>query len=110
MGLPLFCFILVPIVLKLRAKYDHLGVSFKAYVDDISLHFKNITAENIQVIPDLVDKLEAVGIIVNRGKSSALPPPGHDVTPAERRLLGDAGLPIAEEGITVVGVPIGTNA
>ncbi|CAB1119445.1 unnamed protein product [Ectocarpus sp. CCAP 1310/34] len=110
MGPPLFCFILVPIVLKLRAKYDHLGVCLKAYMDDISLHFKNITAENIQVIPDLVDELEAVGIIVNRGKSSALPPPGHDVTPAERRLLGDAGLPIAEEGITVVGVPIGTDA
>ncbi|CAB1119527.1 unnamed protein product [Ectocarpus sp. CCAP 1310/34] len=48
MGPPLFCFILVPIVLKLRAKYDHLGVSLKAYMDDISLHFKNITAENIQ--------------------------------------------------------------
>ncbi|CAB1115520.1 unnamed protein product [Ectocarpus sp. CCAP 1310/34] len=110
MGPPLFCFILVPIVLKLRAKYDHLGVCLKAYMDDISLHFKNITAENIQVIPDVVDELEAVGIIVNRGKSSALPPPGHDVTPAERRLLGDAGLPIAEEGITVVGVPIGTDA
>ncbi|CAB1109091.1 unnamed protein product [Ectocarpus sp. CCAP 1310/34] len=46
MGPPLFCFILVPIVLKLRAK----------------------------------------------------------------RLLGDAGLPIAEEGITIVGVPIGTDA
>ncbi|CAB1116596.1 unnamed protein product [Ectocarpus sp. CCAP 1310/34] len=48
MGPPLSCFILVPIVLKLRAKYDHLGVCLKAYMDDISLHFKNITAENIQ--------------------------------------------------------------
>ena len=44
MGPPLFCFILVPIVLKLRAKYHHhLGVSLKAYMDDISPHFKNIT-------------------------------------------------------------------
>eukprot|EP00903_Cladosiphon_okamuranus_P019868 g18261.t1 len=96
--------------LQIVAEYERLGVSLKAYMDDISLHFKNITAENIQVIPDLVDELEAVGIIVNRGKCAVLPPPGHIVTLEERRLLGEAGLPIAAEGITVVGVPIGTDA
>ena len=32
------------------------------------------------------------------------------MTPKERRLLSEAGLPIAEEGITVVGIPIGTDA
>eukprot|EP00903_Cladosiphon_okamuranus_P006087 g5997.t1 len=109
MGPPLFCFILVPIVLKLRGKYERPGVSLQAYMDDISLHFKKITAENIQVIPDLVDELEAMGI-VNRGKCAVLPPPGHIVTLEEGRLLGEAGLPIAAEGIAVVGVPIGTDA
>lgn len=110
MGPPLFCFVLVPIVSKLRAKYEPLGVSIKAYMDDINLHFKEITEDAMQVVLDLVDELQAVGVVVNRRKSSALPPPGHDVTPTERRLFEDAGLPIAEEGITVVGVPIGTDA
>ena len=32
------------------------------------------------------------------------------MTLTERRLLSEAGLPIAEEGITVVGIPIGTDA
>ena len=64
----------------------------------------------MQVIPDLVDELEEVGIIVNREKSSALPPPGHNVTPTERRLFDDAGLPIAAEGITVEWIRIGTDA
>eukprot|EP00903_Cladosiphon_okamuranus_P018859 g17347.t1 len=35
--------------LTLRGKYERLGVSLKAYMDDISLHFKKITAENIQL-------------------------------------------------------------
>ena len=64
----------------------------------------------MQVVPDLVDELRAVGIIVNRAKSSALAPPGHEVTTTERRLLNEAGLSIAEEGTTVVGIPIGTDA
>lgn len=51
-----------------------------------------------------------MGIIVNTGKSLALPPPGHEVTPEKRSFFAKAGLPIAEEGITVVGVPIGTDA
>ena len=109
MGPPLFCFVLVPITQKLNRKYEHLGVSLTAYMDDITLHFKTITASTTPVIADLVDELQAAGIVVNRAKSSALPPPGHEVTQEERRLLGEAGLPIAEDGIIVVGVPIGTD-
>ena len=59
---------------------------------------------------NLVDELEEVGIIVNREKSSALPPPGRNATPTERRLFEDAGLPIAAQSIMVVGIPIGTDA
>ena len=111
MGPPLFCLALVPIVSKLKSKYEPKGVRITAYMDDINLNFKEINEETMQqVIPDLVDELEEVGIIVNREKSSALTPPGHDVTPTERRLFEDAGLPIAAEGITVVGIPIGTDA
>ena len=32
------------------------------------------------------------------------------MTPTDRRLFEDAGLPIAAEGITVIGIPIGTDA
>ena len=106
MGPPLFCFALVPIV----SKYEPKGVRITAYMDDINLNFKGINEETMQVIPDLVDELEEVGIIVNREKSSALLPPGHNVTPTESRLFEDADLPIAAEGLTVVGIPIGTDA
>ena len=77
MGPPLFSFALVPIVSKLRLKYEHIGVRITAYMDDINLNFEEINEETMQVIPDLVDELEEVGIIANREKSSALPPPGH---------------------------------
>ena len=110
MGPPLFCFIITPTVSNLRPKYEPLGVRIEAYMDDVKLHFKEITEEVMQVVPDLIDELRTVDIKVNRAKSSALAPPGHEVTPTERRLLNEAGLPIAEEGITVVGIPIGTDA
>ena len=109
MGPPLFRFTLVPIVSKLRVKYEPLGVRIKAYMDDINLHFKEITEDAMQVLPDLVDELQAVGIIVNKRKSSALPPPGHEVTPTEKRLFHDVDLPIVEDGITVSGCLLYTS-
>ncbi|CAN0344777.1 unnamed protein product, partial [Scytosiphon promiscuus] len=109
MGPPLFSLILVPIVLKLQEKYEPLGVSFKAYMDDITLHLKVLTEESVQAMTDLVSELDKVGIVVNRAKSSALPPPGHVITEEQRRLLEGVGLTVAGEGITVVGVPIGTD-
>ena len=46
-------------------------------MDDINLNFKEINEETMQqVIPDLVDELEEVGIIVNREKSSHFPRQG----------------------------------
>ena len=90
MGPPLFGFVLVPMVPKLRAKYEPIRV-YKG------LHGRHYP--HMQVVPDLVDELEAVGVIVNRRKSSVLPPPGHELTPTKRTLLNDASLPIVEEGI-----------
>ncbi|CAN0508788.1 unnamed protein product, partial [Scytosiphon promiscuus] len=109
MGPPLFSLILVPIVLKLQEKYEPLGVSFKAYMDDITLHLKVLTEESVQAMTDLVSELDKVGIVVNSAKISALPPPGHVITEEQRRLLEGVGLTVAGEGITVVGVPIGTD-
>eukprot|EP00903_Cladosiphon_okamuranus_P005887 g5822.t1 len=90
MGPPLFCFfILVPIVIKPNHKYGPLGVSLTAYMDDISLHFKEITATTIPVIQDLVDELQAAAIVVNRGESSALPPPRLEtMLTGEKTLIG----------------------
>ena len=110
MAPPLFSFTLFPIVSELRVKYDPLGVRINAHMDDINVHLKEITAEAVQVLPDLVDELEAVGIVVNKRKSSALPPPGHEVALTERRLFHDVDLPIVKDSITVVGVPTGTDA
>ena len=58
------CFVLVPIVSKLRAKHEPLGVRIKAYMDDINLYFKEITQDDMQVVPDLVEELEVVDTIV----------------------------------------------
>ena len=81
-----------------------MRIKAQIYMDDMNLHFQEMAEDAMQVLPDLVDELEAVGIIVNKGESSALPPPGHEVTPTERRLFHDVDLPIVEDGITVVGV------
>ncbi|CAN0267823.1 unnamed protein product, partial [Scytosiphon promiscuus] len=78
-------------------------------MDDITLQFKVLTEESVQAMKDLVSELDKVGIGVNRAKSSALPPPGHVITEERRRLLEGVGLTVAREGITVVGVPIGTD-
>ena len=40
MGPPLFCLALVPIVSKLRSKYEPERVRITAYMDDINLNFK----------------------------------------------------------------------
>ena len=62
MGPPLFCVTLIPIVSKLRIKYEPLGVRIKANMNDINLHFRAIAEDAMQVLQDLVDQLEAVGI------------------------------------------------
>ena len=82
-----------------------------ACMDDVNLHLVELTEKAMPVAPDLIDEPLAVGIIVDKGKSQALPlPGGHEVTAAEKRLLDEAGLPVAEEGITEVGVSIRTDA
>ncbi|CAN0061841.1 unnamed protein product, partial [Scytosiphon promiscuus] len=47
---------------------------------------------------DLVSELDKAGIVVNRAKRSALPPPGHVTTEEQRRLLERVGLTVAGEG------------
>lgn len=110
MGPPLFFLILVPIIIKLQKKYEPLGVSIKAYMDDINLHLQELTEESLKALSDLEDELTEVGKIVSRRKSSALPPQGHQITDKRKRLLDGAGITVAEAGITVVGVPIGSDA
>lgn len=109
MGPPLFCLILIPIITKLQQKYEPLGVNIIAYMDDISLHLQDVTEESLKALSDLEDDLAEVGIVVSRRKSSALPPQGHQMTDEQKGLLDGAGLTVAEEGITVVGVPIGSD-
>ena len=76
-------------------------------MDDITLHFKTITATTTPVIiADLVDELQAAGIIVNRAKTSTRTR-GH--SRREKAPRRSRSIPIAEEGIIVVGVPIGTD-
>ena len=45
LGPPLFCFVIIPNVSKLRPKYEPLGVRIEACMDEVRLHFKEITEE-----------------------------------------------------------------
>ena len=69
-----------------------------------------ITEETVQAMPDLEKDLqEQLCITISRPKSIACPPQGHTPTDQERELLSGVGLSIADQGIAVVGVPIGTD-
>ena len=65
----------------------------------------------MEVVPFLQRELGSVGIAMNPSITVALPPKGHVPMPEENALLEGIDAHIAErDGVTVVGVPIGTDA
>ena len=81
-----------------------------ADMDDDSLGLMGITANTIRVFAFLRRELEGVSIVVNTSKTMALPPKGHGRTAEEISLLESVDVRVADgEGVTVVGVPNGTD-
>ncbi len=110
LGPSLYCLPMNPILKTLNEKYQRLGVEFDAYMDDIFIFLSGISEETVQAFPDLeTDLREHLGVIISRPKSIACPPQGHIPSNHERGLLSGVELDIANQGIAVVGVPVGTD-
>ena len=78
---------------------------------DVSLGLTGITANTIRAFAFLRRELDDIGIVVNAAKTVALPPKGHAPTMEEISLLESGEVRIADEGgVTVVGVPLGTES
>ena len=81
-----------------------------AYIDDVPLGLMGVTANTVRSFAFLRRMLEANGIVVNIAKMVSLPPKGHAPTAKEISRLESVDVRIVDEGgVTVVGVPIGTD-
>ena len=76
-------------------------------MDDVSL---GLAANTVGAFAFLRRKLEAIGIVINTANTVTLPPKGHAPAAEESSLLESVDVRIVGEGgVTVVGVPIGTD-
>jgi hypothetical protein len=87
-----------------------LGCYCTAYLDDMGVATLQLNRSSADSVKRLQRNMGAAGLDFVPAKSYALAPPGHVVTDAERALLAELGLTLAEQGIVSVGVPIGTRA
>ena len=86
------------------------GIEAFAYMDGVSLCLVGVTINAVRIFAFLRRELDAIGIVVNPAKTVAIPPTGHAPSAEEISLLGSVDVRIADKGgVTVVGVPIGTD-
>ena len=79
-------------------------------MDDASLGLTETPANTVKTFAFLRRELDDIGIVVNAAKTAALLPKGHAPTAEEISLLESVEVRIADKGgVTVVGVPIGTE-
>ena len=109
MGPGLFCLPLRPVLMRAREECEWPGVEAYAYLD-ITIAAHDTSPGTVGMVPFLERELAARGIHLNPGKTVALVPKGNVPAPEEISILAGAGVRIAdEEGIKVVGVPVGTD-
>ena len=110
MGPAMFRLALRPWLKRFREEFEGEGVEAVAHVDDVSFGLMGVTANTVRTFPFLQRELSDIGIVVNSAKTVALPPKGHAPTAEEISLLESVDVRIAGEcGVTVVGVPTGTD-
>jgi hypothetical protein len=81
-----------------------------AFMDDIFGRTAQLDDTWLGAVRHLVADLQAVGITIRPDKSFVLAPQGHTPTVEELARVRAAGLtPAAAEGITCVGVPVGSD-
>ena len=109
MGPAMFCLALQPGLKRFREEIEG-EVETSAYMNDVSVGLLRITANTIRAFAFLRRELEDIGIVVNTSKTVALSPKGHAPTAEDISLLESVDVRVADEaGVTVVGVPIGTD-
>ena len=109
MGPAMFCLALQPGLKRFREEIEG-EVETSAYMNDVSVGLLRITANTIRAFAFLRRELEDIGIVVNTSKTVALSPKGHAPTAEDISLLESVDVCVADEaGVTVVGVPIGTD-
>ena len=110
MGPAMSCLALRPGLKRFREECEREGVEAVAYMDDVSLGLMGMTANTIRAFTSLRRELENIGIVVNTSKTVALPPNDHAPTAEEISRLESVDVRVTDEGgVTVVGVPIGTD-
>ena len=110
MGPAMFCLALRPGLKRFREEYDGEGVEAFAFMQDVSFSLVRVTANTVGASAFLRRELVAIGIVLKIAKTVALPPKGHAPTVEEISLLASVDVRIVDEGgVTVVGVPIGTD-
>ena len=106
----MFRLALRPGLKRFRQEFEREGVEAFAYMDNVALGLTGITANTIRAFAFLRRELDDIDIVVNAAKTVALPPTGHARTMEEILLLESVEVRIADEGgVTVVGVPTGTE-
>ena len=92
------------------------GARAMAFIDDITVILPPESARDMSAICKVTawfeDRLAVLGIKLNRGKSKALLPGVlrvTDLTDTERQYFENTQLQLAEGGLSVVGVPVGTE-
>lgn len=92
------CLSLRPELEPFRVKVEREGVEISAYINDIVLGLMGVTASTVRAIPLFRRGLDGIGIVTNPANPwrLALPPEGNIAT-------------VEEGGLTMVGVPTGTQ-
>ena len=92
------------------------GAEIMSFIDDIVVLLPCEHAGNMMAVSAvtewLQERMKSDGISLNRSKSKVLLPTGlkvSDLGPSERTILESTELVVAEGGINVVGVPVGSE-
>ena len=109
-GPAMFGLALRPGLKRFKEEFERERVEAFTYMDDVSLGLMGVTDKTVIAFTVLRRELDDIGSVVNPTKNMPLPPKGHAPTAKEISLLESVDVRIAHEGgVTVVGVPIGTD-
>lgn len=77
LGLALFCMSSGTNLEKVRTQFEPQGVEVVAYMDVIGMALFELNAAAVQAVTCLKTKLLEMGVVTNKAKTVALPPPVH---------------------------------
>lgn len=94
---------------RFRDLFEGEGAQAFACMDEVSIGVSGVQASTVRAFA-ILRTVDNISIMVNPAKAVALPPDGHIPTMGYVPLLESVHVRVANEaGVTVVGVPIGTD-